>query len=294
MGKVGSLNKQTGEEHLDIRLVAMDLDGTLLGADKRISDENLKALRACEARGIKMVFSSGRSFESLRRMALEAGLSSPIISSNGARVDLSPNGPMLTDYPFDPALARRVYDILLESGIYFIIYNPGRLFKCNASPGDVERGLNFRRWNEQKEPSLIDVVDDPRLTVTEGLKHVHKFVAFTPDTARLAALKDRLSKETLASLSASWFDNVEVLRPGAGKGAALKDLAKALGLKKSQVMAFGDNLNDVDMLESAGVPVAMENAIEPLKAIARHVAPHHDASGVGRMLKTLVLDGEGA
>ena len=272
----------------------MDLDGTLLGADKRISDENLKALRACEARGIKMVFSSGRSFESLRRMALEAGLSSPIISSNGARVDLSPNGPMLTDYPFDPALARRVYDILLESGIYFIIYNPGRLFKCNASPGDVERGLNFRRWNEQKEPSLIDVVDDPRLTVTEGLKHVHKFVAFTPDTARLAALKDRLSKETLASLSASWFDNVEVLRPGAGKGAALKDLAKALGLKKSQVMAFGDNLNDVDMLESAGVPVAMENAIEPLKAIARHVAPHHDASGVGRMLKTLVLDGEGA
>ena len=272
----------------------MDLDGTLLGADKRISDENLKALRACEARGIKMVFSSGRSFESLRRMALEAGLSSPIISSNGARVDLSPNGPMLTDYPFDPALARRVYDILLESGIYFIIYNPGRLFKCNASPGDVERGLNFRRWNEQKEPSLIDVVDDPRLTVTEGLKHVHKFVAFTPDTARLAALKERLSKETPASLSASWFDNVEVLRPGAGKGTALKDLAKALGLKKPQVMAFGDNLNDVDMLESAGVPVAMENAIEPLKAIARHVAPHHDVSGVGRMLKALVLDGEGA
>ena len=272
----------------------MDLDGTLLGADKRISDENLKALRACEARGIKMVFSSGRSFESLRRMALEAGLSSPIISSNGARVDLSPNGPMLTDYPFDPALARRVYDILLESGIYFIIYYPGRLFKCNASPGDVERGLNFRRWNEQKEPSLIDVVDDPRLTVTEGLKHVHKFVAFTPDTGRLAALKERLSKETPASLSASWFDNVEVLRPGAGKGTALKDLVKALGLKKSQVMAFGDNLNDVDMLESAGVPVAMENAIEPLKAIARHVAPHHDASGVGRMLKALVLDGEGA
>lgn len=279
---------------MDIRLVATDLDGTLLDAQKHISDENLRALRACEARGIKMVFSSGRSFESLRRMALEAGLSSPIISSNGARVDLSPNGPMLIDYPFDPALARRVYDILLDSGIYFVVYNPGRLFKCNASAGGANRGTNIVSWNEKKEPSLIDVVDDPRLTVSEGLKHVHKFVAFTPDTECLAALKDRLSKETPTSLSSSWFDNVEVLRPGAGKGTALKDLSKALGLKKAQVMAFGDNLNDMDMLESAGVPVAMENAIEPLKAIARFVAPHHDASGVGQMLRVLVLGGEGA
>jgi len=279
---------------LDIRLVAMDLDGTLLGADKRISDENAQALRACEARGIKMVFSSGRSFESLRRMALEVGLSSPIISSNGARVDLSPNGPMLTDYPFDPALARSVYDILLESGMYFVVYNSGRLFKCNASAGGADRGTNIPGWNEKKEPSLIDVVDDPRLTVSEGLKRALKFVAFSPDAERLAALKHRLSKETPSSLSSSWFDNVEILRPGAGKGAALNDLSKALGLKKSQVMAFGDNLNDLDMLQSAGVPVAMENAIEPLKAIARYVAPHHDASGVGRMLRALVLGGEGA
>ena len=279
---------------MDIRLVAMDLDGTLLGADKRISDENLRALRACEERGIKMVFSSGRSFESLRRMALEAGLSSPIISSNGARVDLSPNGPMLIDYPFDRALARSVYDILLESGVYFVVYNAGRLFKCNASEGQAERGTNVVQWNEMKVSSLVDVVDDPELTVSEGLAHVHKFVAFTPDTRRLAALKQKLAKETPSSLSSSWFDNLEVLRPGAGKGTALKDLSAALSLKKSQVMAFGDNLNDLDMLQGAGVPVAMENAIEPLKAVARHIAPHHDESGVARMLEKLVLGGERA
>jgi Cof subfamily protein (haloacid dehalogenase superfamily) len=277
---------------LDIRLVAMDLDGTLLDSNKRISDENARVLRECEARGIKMVFSSGRSFESLRRMALEVGLSSPIISSNGARVDLTPNGPMLSDYPFDPALARTVYDILLESGIYFIVYNPGRLFKCNTAAGEWNRGTNALKWDEKKEPALIDVVDDPALTVSQGLAHVHKFVAFTPDTARLDAIKEKLSRQTPSSLSSSWFDNVEILRPGAGKGLALRDLAKALGLKKAEVMAFGDNLNDIDMFQSAGVPVAMENAIEPLKALARHIAPHHDQSGVGRALRTLILGGD--
>ena len=278
---------------MDIRLVAMDLDGTLLDQDKRISEENRRALRACEARGIKMVFASGRSFESLRRMALEVGLSSPIISANGARVDGSPNGPMLKDYPFDPSLARIVYDILSESGMYFIIYTDGRLYKCNAAAGGgADRGLNAAKWNEMKEPSLIDVVDDPVRTVREGLDRVHKFVVFSLDASRIEALRDLLARTTPASLSSSWFDNVEVLRPGAGKGTALTDLARSLGIKRQQVMAFGDNLNDMDMLTSAGVPVAMENAIEPLKAVARHIAPHHSESGVGRMLQALVLNGD--
>lgn len=278
---------------MDIRLVAMDLDGTLLDQDKRISEENRQALRACEARGIKMVFASGRSFESLRRMALEVGLTSPIISANGARVDGSPNGPMLKDYPFDPALARTIYDILLESGMYFVVYTDGRLYKCNAaSGGGTDRGLNAAKWNEKKEPSMIDVVDDPERTVREGLDHVHKFVAFSQDTVRVEALRDLLTRTTPTSVSSSWFDNVEVLRPGAGKGTALTDLARTLGIKKHQIMAFGDNLNDMDMLKSAGVPIAMENAVEPLKAVARYIAPHHNASGVGRMLQKLVLNGD--
>jgi Cof subfamily protein (haloacid dehalogenase superfamily) len=278
---------------LDIRLVALDLDGTLLDTDKHISRENAGALRACEAKGIKTVFASGRSFESLRRMALELGLDSPIISSNGARVDLTPNGPMLIDYPFNPTLARTVYDILTESGLYFVVYTAGRLFKCNAS-GEGGRGLNTPLWNEKKEPTLIDVVDDPLRTITEGLSHVHKFVAFSQDDSRLQALRDRLARETCVSLSSSWFDNLELLRPGAGKGTALNDLMAALGLSKTQVMAFGDNLNDLGMLQSSGFPVAMDNAVEPLKAVACHIAPSHDESGVGRTLQTLVLGGDRA
>ena len=278
---------------MDIRLVATDLDGTLLDTHKQISGENIKALRACEARGIKTVFASGRSFESLRRMALEAGLTSPIISANGARVDLTPNGPMLADYPFDPALARAVYDILLESGLYFVAYTEGKLYKCNAAADGADRGLNIVSWNEKKEPSLIDVVDDPARTVMEGLLRVHKFVAFSRDESRIQALREQLS-ETPASLSSSWSDNLEILRPGAGKGTALIDLMKSLGINKTQVMAFGDNINDMQMLRSVGFPVAMENAVPELKAVARHIAPHHDASGVGRTLQALVLGGDKA
>lgn len=280
---------------MDIRLVAMDLDGTLLGPDKQISPENARALRACEARGIKMVLASGRNFESVRTLALGVGLSSPIITANGARVDMSPNGPMLIDYPFDKSLARHVYDILADSAVYFVLYTRERVFKCNTGClEEPEEGVFVSVTIDKNQVFPFEVRDNPRRTMAEGLDNTYKFVAYSPDEAQLKALRDRIARETDCSLSSSWFDNVEVLRPGAGKGLALRDLSRKLGVKKSQVMAFGDNLNDLDMLENAGVPIAMENAVERLKAVARHIAPHHGESGVGRMLTKLVLGGEGA
>ena len=138
------------------------------------------------------------------------------------------------------------------------------------------------------------MVDDPKRTISEGLSHVHKLVAFSQDERKIQALRERLSQETPASLSSSWSDNLEILRPGAGKGTALSDLMKSLGIKKAQAMAFGDNLNDMQMMRSVGFPVAMENAVSELKAVARHIAPHHDASGVAKTLRTLVLGGDKA
>ncbi len=139
---------------MDIRLVAMDLDGTLLGSDKQISPENARVLRACEARGIKMVLASGRNFESVRTLALGVGLSSPIITANGARVDMSPNGPMLVDYPFDKSLARRVYDILADSAVYFVLYTRERVFKCNTGClEELEEGV-FVSMTIDKEPDF--------------------------------------------------------------------------------------------------------------------------------------------
>jgi Cof subfamily protein (haloacid dehalogenase superfamily) len=277
---------------LDIRLVAMDLDGTLLNVNRQISPENVRALRLCEQKGIKMVMASGRGYESVRRLALEAGLNSPMITSNGARVDMSPDGPMLADYPFEPELARQVYEIMLQSGIYFVLYARNGSFRSGARDGNPEMQKiedKATQWIKKIEGMELMQVDADQKALEEALRGTYKFAAFTQDEPGLAALKERLKAETPCSLSSSWFDNVEVMRPGAGKSLALEDLARKLDIKQAQIMAFGDHLNDLDMLESVGMPVAMENAVEPLKRVARHIAPHHDQSGVGQVLRSMLL-----
>lgn len=274
-----------------IKLVATDLDGTLLGKDRQVSLENARALRACEERGIKVVLASGRSFASVRALAKEIGISGPIISSNGAKADESPDGPTLLEDVFSLDVSKSVYDILKESGIYFVCYGKERLYQNNAeSAVQAGRGLNVQpKTQSENDASVLQTVNDEELMLAEGLREPLKYVAFSYDAKRLSALRDRLERETDCALSSSWFDNIEVLVNGAGKGKAMRCLQKRFGLSTDEMMAFGDNLNDLDMLQSVGVPVAMGNAIDELKQIAAVIAPHHDESGVAKVLDELIL-----
>lgn len=277
-----------------IKLVAMDLDGTLLNADRRVSEENAEALRACEARGVKMVLASGRSFQSVRRLAKEIGLTSPIISSNGAKLDESPDGPTLLEDVFPLDVSKQVYSILKESGIYFVCYGRDALYRNNLqSAAEAGRGLNAPpKTKSENDAFIVTTIDDEDLMISEGIHEPLKYVAFTHEADKLAALRETLTRQTDCALSSSWFDNVEVLIHGAGKGKAIRTLCAHYGIAKEETMAFGDNLNDLDMLEAVGVPVAMENAIDALKRIATLIAPHHDASGVGTVLREKVLSQE--
>ena len=276
----------------------MDLDGTLLGKDGKVSDENARALRACEQRGIFPVLASGRSLESVREIAKGIGLNSPVISSNGTRVDLTPDGPVIFERTFPLDAARRIYQTMLESGLYFVCYGHDRMYQNNISgaDGSVLRGVNARRSSNAKGVvsdggyTVEVVADDSARMRSEGLINPYKFVAFSLDSVRLAALSEELKTCGAPCLvSSSWFDNVEVVYEGAGKGAALRALAAHLEIERDETMAFGDNLNDYDMLAAAGVAVAMGNAVPELKAVAHIIAPPHDQSGVGRVISEQVL-----
>lgn len=110
---------------LDIRLIATDLDGTLLGGEKEIPELNIRALQEAERRGIQVVLASGRSYSSVRLIARKIGLKSPIISANGGRVDEAEPGHMLLNLPLTGKKSRRVYELCKASGLYFEIYHNG-------------------------------------------------------------------------------------------------------------------------------------------------------------------------
>lgn len=268
---------------MKIKMILTDLDGTLYGADRSVSKVNIEALLEAQSRGILIVPASGRTFLSVAGFAKSAGLNGPVISCNGARVDLSPDGPIVLSDTFDIGAAKALCDILSESGVYFALYGREKIYRHNmdARKPSTLRGLSLIA-GEKTADDAFHISGTERM-YAEGIYEAFKFVAFSDDERALLEVKESLAPLG-AEISSSWFDNIEILRTGAGKGRALFALCEQFGIRPDETMAFGDHLNDLSMLKAAGVPVAMENAEAELKRRARIIAPHHDASGVGYVI----------
>ena len=189
----------------------------------------------------------------------------------------------------DEKTSLRVYETLMDAGVYFMAFTRGHSYMANLS---ARAGLK----THIHQPGVylygghpFEMVADPARVRAEGTVSPYKYVVFGRDydpafddiRATLADLK--------LSISSSWRDNLEIMRPGVDKGASLKFIAERLGVPRGAIMAFGDNTNDVPMFAYAGHPVAMGNAEACALRAARYVAPDCELGGVGRMIEELVL-----
>ena len=278
----------------DVRLIALDIDGTLMDADKRFPEINCRALQACEARGVKLALISGRSFELMRGFAQELGIHPILAACNGARIEAGEDGPTIAERTFARADAERVCRTLEDSGMYFNAYRRG---KCYMGNPEVRPSLGKRYAHH-----IPGTIDDPRYpyeTVCdrarlwgEGLDGVYKFVAlgeaYDPGFDRL---QEALADMHLSVSSAS-RRNKEFMPSGVDKGYAVQAICRELGIPQAQVMAFGDMTNDIPMLRAAGIPVVMENGEDSVKPLARLIAPDHNLGGVGLVLERYLLHKE--
>ena len=282
------------KEIRNVRLIALDIDGTLMDADKRFPEINCRALQACEARGVRLALVSGRSFELMRGFARELGIHPILAACNGARIEAGENGPTISENTFTRAEAERVCRTLEGSGMYFNAYRRG---KCYMGNPEVRPSLGPRYAHHI--PGTIDDPLYPYETVCdrarlwgEGLDGVYKFVAlgeaYDPGFDRLQA---ELSDMNLSVSSAS-KRNKEFMPSGVDKGYAVEVLCRELNIPQKQAMAFGDMTNDIPMLRAAGIPVAMENGEDSVKAVARLIAPDHNLGGVGLVLERHLLQKE--
>lgn len=272
---------------MDIRLIAFDLDGTLLGEGGCVLESNSRALRAAEEKGIRLVLNSGRNFEKVREFGEVFGISPAICSLNGARVDLSPEGPTVYRLFYREDCARELCRVIERSGLYFNVDTPGHTYL-----GNIEAGRSLPVFFYQLEsgvPKDFERVEDPQRLWTEGMAQVYKFSAYgLAHDPRFQPICEAARELGLTAIRSN-SSNIEIMWPGASKGDGLRRIAQALEIPRESVMAFGDNINDLSMLEYAGFPVAMENGENEVKEIARAVAPHHAQGGVGQFLWKNVL-----
>lgn len=245
-----------------IRLIALDMDGTLLTRINPVTacvpPENAAALRRCANAGIHLALASGRMPDDAAFYAADAGISMHVIGLNGGVVLDAPFGEPSFTRTLPPATAQYVFDILMKAGVDVIVFGLWEVASVQPRPlswAQRELGTWFGR-------------PGGRLAYHTGVEHalrlLHKagkIVAISEDVAALAAAREAITRALPeVSVSSSWHNNFEVNPAGVDKGAALTQLAAHLGVPMDQVMAIGDNGNDVPMLSAAGVGVAMGNA----------------------------------
>ena len=272
----------------DIRLIASDVDGTMLPRGGVISARLRRAIAGCRRAGIPFIIASGRWIGALGEVVAHAGTAGlPMIICNGAMV-VDPLGEPLREWPLDDGDARQVYDILKRHQVQINSYLRGALY-CQNTWLIRKKSPAIRGYIGGGDHKLV--LDDADRFEAEALRGVCKLEALSEDPGVILAVKRDLSGLDL-SVTHSSGRNVEIMAPGVGKGAALKWLAARLGIPTARCMAFGDNMNDWDLLSAVGWPVAMENADPALKRLARIVAPSDADDGVARIIISHVLEEE--
>ena len=270
----------------DIRLIALDLDGTLLTTDKRLTDRNRTALLRAGDKGMTVVPVTGRIVNGLPRSVLGLPRLKYAILSNGASVYDVANDRLLcrAEIPLDQALDIMAW--LDGQPVIYDCYAEGRGFMTEAMWNQIDRYA----WS----PIVVDYMKSIRTPVPE-LKaflrqkgwDIQKIQAFCRDDETQRRLLGYMPFSGIA-VSSSVPRNIEINREDATKGRALLALAKHLGLEREQVMAFGDGLNDISMIESAGVGVAMGNAVDEVRRVADTVTATNDEDGVAAVIEALL------
>lgn len=272
-----------------IRLIALDMDGTLLLSDHAtVPKENIDAIRRADAAGIRVCISTGRMLEDASDFIHRLRLPCMIIAGNGARASDGPlpEGRVLLRHSLAPEDAHTAIDILLrwkimlngfEDGRVTTVNNAGRVYHL------VRRGLIEARYGEAALRAAADRGLMKLFAIGE-----QSATGDEPDE-RIEPARQEIGRALPdLQITSSAPDNIEIMPAEAGKGAALACVAARMGLTAENVMAVGDAQNDVSMLEYAYHSVAMGNASPEVKAICRYETASNDDCGVAKIIERVL------
>ena len=258
-----------------VRLVASDLDGTLMRADDSVSEHTLAALARTVAAGIRFVLVSARAPGWLAPAAAQLGLDGIGICCNGAVVYDYETERILIHRPLDPEIARALVDELRQAA-------PGLAIGCERPSGFTAEPAYIPLF---RPPDSIPRADVAELLATPLTKLVLQHPSLPqPDLHALAA--ELGGEQVEACYSGAGL--VEIAAPGVTKGTALAELCAQLEITAAEVVAFGDMLNDIPMLIWAGRGVAVENAHPDVLEVADEITLSNDDDGVAVVLEEMV------
>ena len=268
----------------DIRLVALDLDGTVFNDKKEITPRTLAAIRNAVARGVAVLPATGRTASGIPAAFTSIPGVRYALTSNGASVVDLQTGQQLVKQPFATADALKIYDILARDGGMMSIFIGGKSYTTRENAAH-HMDVVPENLREYFRTTRVEVEDMPA-TLQAHAHEVEKYsMLYHNEAERDAAWRAVQQACPGMELTSSLPGNMEINAPGVTKGSGLLALAAHLGLRREQTMAVGDSGNDRAMIEAAGLGVAMGNATEAPKNVADYVTDDVDHDGIMNALK---------
>ena len=274
-----------------IKLIASDMDGTLLNHNHKIPKENVELINYAKNQGIEFIVATGRAYYEALPALNEENINCDVISFNGGIV-YDKNGNIISITPMLPKDLYYTIEILKSFDISYQLYTKNTIYttsietdinayidliRSNGYEPDVE---HLRAEAQQKlEVGYITEVENIELYLNEKENPPIKIIAISNDISKLENAAKLLSENTSISVTSSGANNIEIMHKNATKGTSLKEIAKIYGINLENAVAIGDNLNDQAMLDIVGYSVAMKNGNIKLKEQAKYVTEKTNSEG---------------
>lgn len=269
---------------MTIKLVAVDIDGTLITDDRKITPDVYEAVQEAKKQGVKVVIATGRPIAGVQELLNELNLKEPgdyVITFNGAMVQDTSSGKDIVkdamtyeDYLEIEYLSRQLgvhMHAITKEGIYTANRNIGKYTIHEATLVDMPVFYRTPEEMTDKEIVKIMMIDEPEIL----------------DEAIAKIPKEFYDKYTIVKSKPFYL---ELMNKSASKGSAIVHLAEKMGIAMEQTMAIGDEENDRAMLEVVGTPVVMENGVDSVKTLAKHITKSNNESGVAHAIREWVLN----
>ncbi len=271
---------------LDIQLLVLDIDGTIAGKSNDVREPVKQAIQKAQAKGIQVAIATGRMYCSALRFHQEVGSTLPLLAYQGAWIQDPATQKLYQHLPVSRTTAAQLLDYFETDALLTLLsvhfYINDQLYVRQVTP-------ETQIYAQRADIVPIPVGDLRQVLTSEPTK----VLALSDDTEIIEQLLGSLRKQYTPAelyLTKSVATFFEATNPAANKGAAVRYLAEEiLGLRAQNVMAIGDNFNDVEMLEYAGLGIAMGNAPVAVQAIAQWVAPSVEHDGAAAAIEAFVL-----
>lgn len=274
---------------MSIKLIALDLDGTMLNSAKHISERTRKALEAAAEKGVHIVVATGRPFAALPKDVFDIHAIRYMLTSNGAAITDLEKNEIFYENCLDTGTVEAAVEMLKDTDYILEGFIGGKAYIEKEYYDHVKKtGRSFRDVNyilDTRNP-----IEDLCGFLLEHREHVENINVNFEDVSCKPALREMLLTLPNATITTSFKNNMEIGGPTTSKAEALRQLGRLLGVHKDEMLAAGDSPNDMAMLKEAGIAVVMGNGEEEVKAVADYITSDNDHDGVGEAVEKFVLD----